>query len=61
LIQAQVKQEILQEFPNFLKYEIIQPKFEFLVDGNHFVQKYKIQLEDIKSYKVIHFQEIIHY
>ena len=60
-IQAQVKREILQEFQNLLKYEIIQPKFEFSVDGNHFIQKYNIQLEDIKSYKVIHFQEIIHY
>ena len=39
-IQAQVKREILQEFQNLLKYEIIQPKFEFSVDGNHFIQKY---------------------
>ena len=60
-IQAQVKRKILQEFQNLLKYEIIQPKFEFSVDGNHFIQKYNIQLEDIRSYKVIHFQEIIHY
>ena len=60
-IQAQVKREILQEFQNLLKYEIIQPKFEFSVDGNHFIQKYNIQLEDIRSYKVIHFHEIIHY
>jgi hypothetical protein len=60
-IQAQVKREILQEFQNLLKYEIIQPKFEFSVDGNHFIQKHNIQLEDIRSYKVICFQEIIHY
>jgi len=60
-IQAQVKREILQEFQNLLKYEIIQPKFEFSVDGNHFIQKYNIQLEDIRSYKVIYFHEIIHY
>jgi hypothetical protein len=60
-IQAQVKREILQEFQNLLKYEIIQPKFEFSVDENHFIQKDKIQLEDIRSYKVIHFQEIIYY
>lgn len=60
-IQAQVKREILQEFQNLLKYEIIQPKFEFSVDGNYFIQKNNIQLEDIRSYKVIHFQEIIHY
>ena len=60
-IQAQVKREILQEFQNLLKYEIIQPKFEFSVDGNHFIQKHNIQLEDIRSYKVIYFQEIIHY
>ena len=60
-IQAQVKREVLQEFHNLLKYQIIQPKFEFSVDGNHFTQKYNIQLEDIRSYKVIHFHEIIHY
>jgi hypothetical protein len=60
-IQAQVKREVLQEFQNLLKYQIIQPKFEFSVDGNHFTQKYNIQLEDIRSYKVIHFHEIIHY
>lgn len=60
-IQAQVKREILQEFHNLIKYEIIQSKFQFSADGNNFIQKYDIQLEDIRSYKVIHFQEIIHY
>ena len=53
-IQAQVKREILQQFQSLLKYEIIQPKFKFSVDGNHFIQKYNIQLEDIRSYKLIH-------
>ena len=61
LIQAQVKREMLQEFQNLLKYEIIQPKFKFSIDENHFIQKYNIQLEDIRPYKVIHFQEVIHY
>lgn len=60
-IQAQVKREILQEFHELIKFEIIQPKFQFSADGNNFIQKYDIQLEDIRSYKVIHFQEIIHY
>ena len=60
-IQAQVKREVLQEFHNLLKYKIIQPEFEFSVDGNYFTQKYNIQLEDIRSYKIIHFYEIIHY
>ena len=46
-IQAQVKREILQEFQNLLKYQIIQPKFEFSVYGNHFIQKHNIQVEDI--------------
>ena len=49
-IQAQVKREILQEFQNLLKYEIIRPKFQFSVDGNHSIQKYNIQLENIRSY-----------
>ena len=60
-IQAQVKREVLQEFHNLLKYKTIQPEFEFSVDGNYFTQKYNIQLEDIRSYKIIHFYEIIHY
>jgi len=47
-IQAQVKREILQEFQNLLKYEIIQPKFELSVDENRFIQKDNIQLENIK-------------
>jgi len=58
-IQAQVKQEILDQFQNLLKYEIIAHRFQFSVDGNHFISEESIQLEDIRSSKVIRFYEII--
>ena len=58
-IQAQVKQEILDQFQNLLKYEIIEHRFQFSVDGNHFIPEESIQLEDIRSSKVIRFYEII--
>nr|YP_010283342.1 hypothetical protein MKU01_pgp032 [Psammodictyon constrictum]ULD16461.1 hypothetical protein [Psammodictyon constrictum] len=62
-IQAQVKQEILEQFKELLKYKIIQPNFKILINSNnnnYFVNKPDIQLKDIQEAKVIYFYEIIY-
>jgi len=62
-IQAQVKQDILEQFNDLLKYKIIQPKFKFSMnsnDNNSFVTKEDIQLKDIQTANLIYFYEIIY-
>lgn len=59
-IQAQVKKEILDQFYHLLKAKIIQPRFQVLVNGNNFISKDNIQLQDIYAAKVIYFYEIIY-
>ena len=62
-IQAQVKQAILEQFNDLLKYKIIQPKFKFSMNSNHnnsFVTKEDIQLKDIQTANLIYFYEIIY-
>ena len=62
-IQAQVKQDILEQFNDLLKYKIIQPKFKFSMNSNHnnsFVTKEDIQLKDIQTANLIYFYEIIY-
>ena len=59
-IQAQVKKDILEQFNHLLKAKIIQPKFQVSVNGNNFITKENIQLQDIQTAKVIYFYEIIY-
>lgn len=59
-IQAQVKKQILDQFYHLLKAKIIQPKFKVSVNGNNFITKDNIQLQDIQAAKVIYFYEIIY-
>ena len=59
-IQAQVKKDILDQFYHLLKAKIIQPRFQVLVNGNNFITKDNIQLQDIQAAKVICFYEIIY-
>ena len=59
-IQAQVKKEILDQFNNLLKSKIIEPRFQVSVNGNNFITKENIQLQDIQAAKVIYFYEIIY-
>ena len=59
-IQAQVKKEILDQFNHLLKAKIIQPRFQVLVNGNNFISKDNIQLQDIYAAKLIYFYEIIY-
>lgn len=61
--QAQVKQDILEQFNDLLKYKIIQPKFKFSMNSNDndsFVTKEDIQLKDIQTANLIYFYEIIY-
>lgn len=59
MIQALVKQTLLDVFQNLLKYEIIEPRFKFSMDGHHYIPEKNIQLKDIRSPKVICFYETI--
>ena len=59
-IQAQVKKQILEQFNHLLKAKIIQTRFQVLVNGNNFITKDNIQLQDIQAAKVIYFYEIIY-
>lgn len=62
-IQAQVKQDIFEQFNDLLKYKIIQPKFKFSMnsnDNNSFVTKEDIQLKHIQTANLIYFYEIIY-
>jgi len=62
-IQAQVKQDIFEQFNHLLKYKIIQPKFKFSMnsnDNNSFVSKEDIHLKDIQTANLIYFYEIIY-
>lgn len=58
-IQAQVKKEILDQFNNLLKYKIIEPRFQLLVNDNNFIINDNIQLQDIQEAELIYFYEII--
>ena len=57
-IQAQLKVDILNQFHQLLKFNIIEPIFEVSVNGT-FIKKDNIQLKDIQTVEVIHFYEII--
>jgi hypothetical protein len=59
-IQAQVKKDILEQFNQLLKDKIIQPQFKVSVNGNNFITKENIQLQDIQEAEVILFYEIIY-
>lgn len=59
-VQAQVKKQILEQFHQLVKAKIIQPRFQVLVNGNKFVTKDNLQLQDIQKVQVIWFYEIIH-
>lgn len=59
-IQAQVKKQILEQFNQLLKAKIIQTRFQVSVNGNNFITKDNLQLQDIQAAEVIFFYEIIH-
>ena len=59
-IQSQVKKQILDQFYYLLKAKIIQPRFQVSVNGNNFIAKENIQLQDIQVIKVVYFYEIIY-
>ena len=59
-IQSQVKKEILDQFNSLLKSKIIEPRFQVSVNGNNFITKENIQLQDIQAAEVIYFYEIIY-
>ena len=59
-IQAQVKKDIVKQFNHLLKAKIIEPRFQISVNGNNFITKDNIQLQDIHTAKVIYFYEIIY-
>ena len=58
-IQAQVKKQILEQFYQLLKAKTIQPRFQVSVNGNNFITKDNLQLQDIHAAEVIFFYEII--
>lgn len=51
---------MLEQFNQLLKAKIIQPQFQLLVNGNNFITKQNLQLQDIHAVEVIFFYEIIH-
>ena len=59
-IQAQVKKDILDQFNQLLKSNIIEPRFQLSVNGNNFITKDNIKLQDIQVAEVIYFYEIIY-
>lgn len=59
-IQAQVKKHILEQFNHLLKAKIIQTRFQVSVNGNNFLTKDNLQLQDIQAAEVLFFYEIIH-
>lgn len=54
-IQAQVKKQILKQFNQLLKAKIIQTRFQVSVNGNNFITKDNLQLQDIQAAEVIFF------
>lgn len=57
--QAQVKREIIHEFNNLVKFQIIQPKFVFQRKDNlHIFDKDFIELQDLQSAELMYFYEI---
>lgn len=59
-IQTQVKKQILEQFNQLLKAKIIQHRFQVSVNGNNFITKDNLHLQDIQAAKVIYFYEIIY-
>lgn len=59
-IQAQVKKHILEQFNHLLKAKIIQTRFQVSVNGNNFITKDNLQLQDIQAAEVLFFYETIH-
>ena len=59
-IQAQIKKDILEQFHKLLKAKIIEPRFQISVNGNNYITKDNLQLQDIQAAEVIYFYEIIY-